>query len=292
MRVTFYPRTLAAGDPVGRDVPWPDLAANLQRFRPLRGDKDFRLHHAPLWSPVELKVPHRAAPNVAIVTALVLDYDDDAALTLDDALDRWQGYERVGYTTWSHGPDAPRCRVVLPLDRAIPARWWSGLYRSMLEGQGQDADPKCTDPCRAYYLPCIGHGGPHEARRERGEWLDLYDEAQALAEAEAREKAERQAERERRAAQMRAELAQAADAAPAMRRLLAIDPDARRRLADRVGADICTDGTGSEVARRATCPACGRPDVWWVLARGWARCNHVNSCGWQGTLYDYARVMG
>ena len=284
--MTFYRRTL---DPVGvgRDVSWPVLAQTLQTWRDVAGDKARRLEACPLWSPVELTAPRRASSNVAAVSCLVLDYDD--GVTPEEALDRWEGYERVVYTTWSHTVEAPRCRLVLPLARPVPGAWWKGLYRSQLTDAAAEADPQCIDPARAYYLPAIGAGGPHWATRVEGEWLDVYDRAQELYR-QAQEAARALAERHRqRAADLRARQTAGGDRDATAARILAIDPDARRALAVAMGATLASRAAG-EIARAMLCRACGRPSVWWAISKGWARCDHVNTCGWSGPLYDYART--
>jgi len=290
MRVTFYPTLTATGSPVGRDLSWHRLVAALSDFRFILGDKDERRRSCPLWSPAELSAPRRLNRNVTAVSCLVLDYDD--GISLYDAGIRWEGYTWHGYTTWSHTTAAPRCRVVLPLARPIPGRWWTPLYRDLLTAQGMEADPQCIDPSRAYYLPAVGAGGPHSTAGQDGVVLDLYEDAEAAHNRE-------QDEQRRRDEQRRANLARIprthddlTGAARAAAKILAIDPDARLRLAESVGADVLRLGEGAMMARRAMCPRCSRRDVWWAISRGWARCNHVQSCGYAASLYDYATEVG
>ena len=291
MIVTFYAHTRDARRPLTRALSWPALATTLRRFRPVSGDKRHRLRAAPLWSPVELREPRRASSCVATVCALVLDYDDAAALTLSEALARWEGLERVGYTTWSHRSDAPRCRVVLPLTRPIAGDQWADLYRAILTDQGQGADPQCCDPSRAYYLPAIGAGGPHESAHVAGDWLDLTDRAEQV-QADRARRAQQQADsRRRQAERARRQIRERGAQERTLRQVLATDGDARRRVADLAGMTIAQASTGGEIARRGLCPACGRADVWFALAKGFARCNHRQSCGWTGSVYDYALFL-
>ena len=166
--VAYYRSTFEARDPKRLSLSWAALVEDLGRFRPWHGSKESRLRVAPLWSPVKLKEPRRLSSAVVEVSCLVLDYDDEAALTIPQALARWDGFERCAYTTWSHTDEAPRCRVVLPLQRPVPGHLWADLYRSILADQGRGADPQCCDPSRAYYLPAVGAGGPHSADRRAG----------------------------------------------------------------------------------------------------------------------------
>lgn len=285
MRVTYYRLTTDAYAPVPLDLSWDALAADLMRYRPISGDK----MAAPAWSPVYLTAPHRLSANVGEVCALVLDFDDGAPVA--ESWATWEGHARLMYTTWSHGPGCPKYRIVLPLARPVPGAWWKTLYRSILEGGGREADAKCIDPARLFYLPCIGAGGDHETAREDGEWLDLYDTADGLWREEQQARAEREQAARRRVAQIEREVkAGGGDDARVRRQLFGADPDARRRLAEHVGAAIAA-GMEGEIARHAPCPACGRRDVWWGIGRGWARCNHIGSCGYAAHLSDYAAAI-
>ena len=291
MNVAFYARTLDARNPVLRSLSWPALVAELQRYRPHSGTKEQRLRTAPLWSPVELSEPRRASACVRNVTALVLDYDDDAALTVPEALERWDGFERVGYTTWSHSEQAPRCRVVLPLFRPIPGEWWADLYRSVLRDQGQGADPQCCDPSRAYYLPAVGAGGPHYSERVEGERIDLWSRAQRLQTEKQREAQRRKEQRQRMARKAREEIRSKGAQETNLRRVMATDPDARRRLAVMANMKLIQANNGADLARYGRCPSCGRDAVWFAVDAGWAHCNHRQSCGWSASLYDYALLV-
>lgn len=277
MRTAWY-RHARDPRPVLREVDWPMLAVTLRQFREHRGDKESRLRTCPLWSPVHLREGgRRRIADVLEVTALVLDYDD--GLTLTQALAKWDGLERVGHTTWSHSAEAPRCRVILPLAAPIPADGWSDLYKAQVE----EADRQCCDPSRAYFLPAIGAGGPHAARFEPGEILDLRPQhAEVLASRE-REREEREA----RAIQRRRSWATSPEALELeVRRRLRTDPEARRVLAGRLGAQIVTRPSG-EVARRIPCPACSRPSCYYYLdptRLKRAVCEHENSCAWRGHL--------
>ena len=297
MRVTYYAHTRAARSPIGVEVSWPKLAGNLGRFRLIDGDKQRRLERCPLWSPVQLDEPRRVAANVAHVSALVLDYDDEAALPLGEALGKWQGLARAGYTTWSHTEEAPRCRVVLPLARPVPGAWWSLLYRDVLQEQGKGADRACSDPSRAYYLPAQGAGGPHQAEQLPGELLDLYEHAQSLSDAQAREWAWKEEQRRRRAEQARTKARQRHDEESAANRtaraLCRSDTDTRRRGADLAGGVVMVSGS-EELARKCPCPQCGRASVWWPLVprgAGFVQCNHRESCGYAASLYDYLQAV-
>ena len=264
-----------------RRLSWPALASDLGRWREWRGDKRARLVSCPLWSPVRLSEPRRAAAHVISVSALVLDYDDGA--TLDDALTTWRGYRLAAHTTWSHAEAAPRFRVVLPLAVAVAGAEWSDLYRHVLRRRGAQADRACCDPARAYYVPAVGAGGPHRYEVREGRELDLS----ATLERVRHERRKRDRERERRRREVRAAMAStAAEETRRARDALRYDPAARESLARAVGARVVNGH-----ARRAPCPQCGGADVWWAIeSEGYAACNHAYTCGYAASLFDYARV--
>ena len=281
--VTFY-RCLRDVQPHPRVLQWMDLVRELRTYRDAAGTKEDRAHTCPLWSPVELQPGiTRSSKAVEQVAALVLDYDDDAELGA--SMDCWPGLERVGYTTWSHTSAAPRCRVVLPLAVPIAGQVWSAVYARTLEQAGLTADPQCKDAARVFFLPAQGAGGPHRSTYAKGQLLDLCPVVDAVV----AEQAEQEQEKRRRLAELKQVLHTTRDMERAARDALIHDPSARLALAERVGARV-VEASGRRAARGAPCPCCGRPDVWWLVdGTGWAKCNHQQSCGWEGSLYDYGK---
>lgn len=66
-------------------------------------------------------------------------------------------------------------------------------------------------------------------------------------------------------------------------RRLRLDPSARQMLAERMGAVVT-----AEHARKVKCPKCGDRSVWWTLNQtGYAKCSHLNSCGWMAPLTSF-----
>ncbi len=287
MRVTYYRRTLDP-TPHGVQLSWRALADDMCRYRDVGGDKGHRLAECPLWAPHVIRQGgRRCAAHTLEVTALVLDYDD--GVDVRTALARWEPYRAVAYTTWSHTPDAPRCRLVLPLKSPVTGSVWSAVYRAQRDA---GSDGACCDPSRAYYVPSLGVGGPHQSsRRLHGPLLDLTDVANETERARVAAEAERKARAERARREVAEVYARADGVSGENRRLLRDDPTAREDLALALGADIRDNGV-SRKARRVPCPACGRPAVWWAIEKGWAKCNHRNSCGWEGPLHQLATLTG
>ena len=143
---------------VGRVEHWTreDLEWELTTPRPARSKLD-----APGWLPVRMRPgkTRRKSCNVAEVWALVCDLDDD--------VDGWEslvarvkatGRRAILHTTWSHTPEAPRARVVFPLDRAVSAEQWAEVWESgaaWAQSWGAVVDGKCKDPARLYFLPAL-----------------------------------------------------------------------------------------------------------------------------------------
>ena len=70
-------------------------------------------------------------------------------------------------------------------------------------------------------------------------------------------------------------------------RALAIDEAARESLAVAAGARLANG-----IARGVQCPSCSRRSLWWAVAKGWAYCDHKNSCEWSGPLDIVADAIG
>ncbi len=228
----------------------------------------------PAWSPARFaERAARKSAAVSDVSCVVLDFDEGDP---DSALSAWTGVLTVLHTTWSHSPELPRFRVIVPLARAVPLARWSEAW-TLAAKRAPGADPACKDPARLYFRPALANpDAPHFARVQDGELLDILailpDEPPPFTSA--------------------ISLARPTLCVPARLRdhavsvRIAHDPDTRERIAADLGAVV----TGAADARRATqvaCPACARPSVWFYLApsRLWrARCNHRSSCGWVGSL--------
>lgn len=223
------------------------------------------------WAPHSLSAPRRKKANVVDVTCLVLDYDDGTSLT--DGVAPWQDWHHILHTSRSHTEAAPRFRVVLPLEQAVPADVWPRAWLWAEERSGKAIDPKCKDASRLYYLPVqIGDTMPYEARVHDGPLLDLapWDELPAIPEPPA--------PRPRRAP------------LPGRSRPEAWEvlrtPSGRAAAADYLGAHVDTYDGGRR-ARRVLCPSCGDRSVWFIIDHyrsPKARCHHLNHCGWVGWL--------
>lgn len=130
-----------------------------------------------LWSPALYRpgADKRGSQNVTHVSCLVLDYDDGTAIP--EASTTWGAWFHLVYTTWSHTPDHPRFRLVLPLAFSVPAEDWDAVWSWAEEHAHFTIDPSMKSPAATYALPSIPHPeAPREAFSRPGAILDPVDE--------------------------------------------------------------------------------------------------------------------
>ncbi len=127
------------------------------------------------WIPCSVKNQdgRRVQGNMDMAHLLVLDIDDGLPLErIHKVLER---YEYAIHSSYSHTPEKPKWRVVLPLAEAIPAVDLPALFDRVNELFGGKLDVSCGhDYARMYFLP----GCPPDAehlfvfQHHPGEWLD------------------------------------------------------------------------------------------------------------------------
>jgi hypothetical protein len=259
---------------ISRTLPWPALAERLASF-PVRAGVDDK-RRLPCWSPARFAGEGSSAAQVHDLCCLVLDLD--GGIGIDEALDRCAPFTVALHTSWSHRPAAPCFRLVLPLAQPVPRAGWTAAWSAAVAALGLPVDRACSNANRRYLLPARPAPEAHTRTELRltGLALDLAPLA-APPEAHARP-----------AAEMRSVVVPLHRVERAVRRRLALDPAARRRLADAQGAVV--RGTGAyERAEGIVCPACGRPSAWFLLAperATRARCKHRKSCGWSAPVSE------
>lgn len=144
---------------------WPAVFAKMGR--PL---SRARKEHVPGWAPCIYERDSRAEDCRALaVTALVCEYDHDVGL--DAAAETWGDWFGFVYSTFSHKPDAPRLRVILPLSRNVTPEEHGRLWR-WAESVGGAIDRKAKDAKRFWFWPAIAPGGVYETRNLCGAILE------------------------------------------------------------------------------------------------------------------------
>jgi hypothetical protein len=121
------------------------------------------------WSPARYVdgVGSRSNAGVSEVSALVFDLDRVPP-------DNWRLGDvcRINHTTWSHRPDAPKWRLIVPLTTPVAPADWPATWRRARGALCPEADPQCKDPSRQYFLPSRPPGGMQDAAYRPGELLD------------------------------------------------------------------------------------------------------------------------
>ncbi|GEM_PF-132965 len=80
-----------------------------------------------LWSPA-LYAPEAKRGSDGVVHLSCLALDHDKGMGLDEAQALWRDFHFILHTTWSHHPDRPRFRLVLPLAGPVPASDWAAFW--------------------------------------------------------------------------------------------------------------------------------------------------------------------
>lgn len=234
------------------------------------------------WCPVAFANNRRNAANALSISCLVLDYDGGAPLS--EALATWADWPLIWHTSWSHGPERAKFRIILPLAKPAEPKTWLRIWEWADRRTLHRIDEKCKDPCRLYFVPAMRSAdAPMSAGvvDPGGELLDLDPATLPLTKDE-RAAAERQ---RLRATRKPVTYANADSYRAARRRALIFDADERYAFAKSHGAQF-RGMADAECATHLKCPGCGRLEVWFYVERGDARCNHQNSCGWRGPLIE------
>ena len=111
-----------------------------------------------------LNGPRRKAGAVTGRDVLTLDLDSIPAGGTDDVVRRVEalGCSYCIYSTRKHRPDAPRLRVLLPLDRTCTADEYEPCARRMADMIGMElADPSTFEASRLMYWPSVCADGQY-----------------------------------------------------------------------------------------------------------------------------------
>lgn len=148
------------------------LAAELEEDARRSAKRDLRLWSPALYRPGADK---RGSENVTHVSCLVLDYDDGTPIA--DASVTWSSWFHLVHTTWSHTPEHPKFRLVMPLAFPVPAEDWSKVWSWAEELARFEIDPSMKSAAANYALPAVPHRAwPREAFSRPGAILDPVDE--------------------------------------------------------------------------------------------------------------------
>ncbi|MBN8613004.1 MAG: hypothetical protein J0L92_20600 [Deltaproteobacteria bacterium] len=146
-------------------------AEELKHYARKDAKKDLRL-----WSPVRYREgwKERGSEGVTHITCLVLDYD--SGVRIADATSVWIDYFHMFHTTWSHTPEHPKLRLILPLAVPCPATEFDKLWDWAHARTGGDIDRQLSGIAATYALPVVpSMDAPRDAGSSAGPLLDPRD---------------------------------------------------------------------------------------------------------------------
>jgi len=150
---------------VNVDRPWPDFVKEHLMDHQVISQKDAGLMYS--GAIYDMEPPKRGDANVASMSMMVVDYDNSQGIGLDskcsglptlpqDVEPELGGITHAFHSTWSHGKNWPRWRLVIPFDRVVTRTEWPIVFNYVFErilGSDTNIDTSCKDLSRAYWQP-------------------------------------------------------------------------------------------------------------------------------------------
>jgi hypothetical protein len=153
-----------------RRLPWADFAAWLTETPPECTDKAQRGWYCP----AEFEPAYRDSQNFVARHAITYDFDHVTIDTWGDVMNAWANLAFAMYTTYSHTPDRPRFRVVMPLSRPAGFDEFQAVARRVALDVGIDlVAAESFVPCQIMYSPARPLGGMFTSHVHAGDLLDV-----------------------------------------------------------------------------------------------------------------------
>jgi hypothetical protein len=124
-----------------------------------------------------------ANDRVTHIDAMGLDLDGIDDTVLASVIESLEPYEYLLYTSFNHGPDATKCRVILPLKEKLDPEKFSATWWHLNRMIGGHNDPQTCNVARMFYV----HSHPAERSRHattlhhKGRWLDAGEFGEVIA---------------------------------------------------------------------------------------------------------------
>ena len=263
---------------------WDDqqAAAQLEAERLRRECGQRAKAQLPAWSPAQFRAGgRRRKADVEALSCIVQDFDDGTPINA--ALAPWQGVTALVATSWSHTPDHPKFRLVLPLAEPIPAaRCGTGPGLGPMNAVAAALTGPAAMRPGFYFLPARPHGqAPYEVRHVLMDGPLLRVPQHTL-------RPPARPVRRPVPAPARPVALPARQALWLAKRRLQSSPEVRMRAGQYLGGTAKGEGAKRRIVG-VICPRCRRPSAWWWIAaerqtRAW--CSHRNTCGWTGGLIE------
>jgi len=147
-----YAALKAAADEARRDGQDPDAAARTTWEHLVTDAKGAPKRDLRLWAPCHYPAnAKRGGDEVIHLSCLVLDYDK--GLAFEEAQAVWMDWFHLAHSTWSHTPETPKFRIVLPLAGPVAASEWRGVWEWAATLTGPWIDPAMKGRGVTFALP-------------------------------------------------------------------------------------------------------------------------------------------
>lgn len=124
--------------------------------------------------PAEFDPVYRDSQNFIARHAITFDFDVVTIDTWGDVLNAWSDVAFAIYTTFSHRPDRPRFRVVMPLSRPAGYDEFQAVARKVAADIGiERVARESFVPSQMMFAPARPLGGCFASKVNDGEWLDV-----------------------------------------------------------------------------------------------------------------------
>lgn len=124
--------------------------------------------------PAEFNPVYRDSENFIARDAITFDFDHVSIDTWGDVINAWSDTAFAMYTTYSHRPDAPRFRVVMPLSRPAGYDEFQAVARKVAADVGIELIARESFvPAQMMFAPARPLGGHFASHVNVGDWLDV-----------------------------------------------------------------------------------------------------------------------
>ncbi len=153
-----------------RWLDWPSFSEWLTKEPPEVTDKAARGWYIP----AEFDPAYRDSANFVARYALTFDFDKVNIDTWGEAILAWESLAFAMYTTFSHTPEAPRFRVVMPLSRPAGYDEFQAVARMVATDVGVELVARESFvAAQMMYAPTRRLGGLWTSHVNPGEFLDV-----------------------------------------------------------------------------------------------------------------------
>lgn len=153
-----------------RDLEWSAFAQWLVKEPPEVSDKADRGWYIP----AQFEPAYRNSENLVARYAITFDFDKVTLDTWGDVINAWGNVAFAMYTTFSHAPEAPRFRVVMPLSRPAGYDEFQAVARRIATDVGIELIARESFvPAQMMFAPARRLGGLFTSHLNEGSALNV-----------------------------------------------------------------------------------------------------------------------